>query len=74
MNIQDLPLAQLLSDHVVFDVFHQAFMDSHTWLDAGALVGSESTIADLYCDGTVPSETLDVIVEKLQSMMTEDNE
>ena len=61
MDYREFPLSQLLQNRKIFAVFDEEFQKG-TWLDATALLGSESTINQLYRDGTVPRETLDKIV------------
>ena len=64
MDYREYPLSELLKNIKIFAVFDEEFQKG-TWLDATALLGSESTINQLYRDGTVPKETLDKIVERL---------
>ena len=64
MDYREYPLSELLQNRKIFAVFDEEFQKG-TWLDATALLGSESTINQLYRDGTVPHETLDNIVERL---------
>ena len=64
MDYREYPLSELLKNRKIFAVFDEEFQKG-TWLDAAALLGSEGTINQLYRDGTVPSETLDRIVERL---------
>lgn len=64
MDYREYPLAQLLQNRKIFAVFDEEFRKG-TWLDVTALLGSESTINQLYRDGTVPRDTLDKIVERL---------
>ncbi len=64
MDYREYPLSQLLQNRKIFAVFDEEFQKD-TWLDATALLGSESTISSLYKDGTVPKETLDRIVDRL---------
>ncbi len=64
MDFREYPLSQLLQNRKIFDVFDEEFQKG-TWLDVTALLGSDSTINQLYHDGTVPSETLDSIVIRL---------
>ena len=64
MDYKDYPLSQLLQNRKVFAVFDEEFQKS-TWLDVTALLGSDSTINQLYSDGSVPQETLDRIVLRL---------
>lgn len=61
------PLTELLRDRKIFAVFDQEFSRGR-WLDVTALLNSESSITDLYEDGTVPAEVLDRIVERISSM------
>ena len=64
MDYREYPLSQLLQNRKIYTVFHEEFQKG-TWLDASALLGSESTINQLYRDGTVPRDTLDRIVQRL---------
>ncbi len=64
MDYREYPLSQLLQNRKIFDVFDEEFQKG-TWLDVTALLGSDSTINQLYRDGTVPRETLDSIVQRL---------
>ena len=64
MDYREYPLSKLLQNRKIFAVFDEEFQKG-TWLDATALLGSDSTINQLYRDGTVPSDTLDKIVERL---------
>lgn len=64
MSYRDYPLSELLKNRDVFKVFDEEFQKD-TWLDVTALLGSESTINQLYGDRTVPDETLDRIVARL---------
>ena len=53
MDYREYPLSELLKNRKIFAVFDEEFQKG-TWLDATALLGSESTINQLYRDGTVP--------------------
>lgn len=64
MDYREYPLSQLLKNRKIFAVFDEEFQKG-TWLDAAALLGSDSTINQLYRDGTVPRDTLDSIVTRL---------
>ena len=64
MNYRDYPLSELLQNRDIFAIFDEEFQKG-TWLDVTALLGSDSTIDQLYGDGTVPAETLDRIVARL---------
>ncbi|SDB25380.1 hypothetical protein SAMN02910298_01275 [Pseudobutyrivibrio sp. YE44] len=64
MDYREYPLSQLLQNRKIFAVFDEEFQKD-TWLDVTALLGSESTINQLYRDSIVPSETLDRIVTRL---------
>ena len=64
MNYRQYPLSELLQNREVIAIFDEEFQKG-TWLDVTALLDSESTIDELYCDGTVPAETLDSIVARL---------
>jgi len=64
MNYRNYPLSELLKNREIFAIFDEEFQKG-TWLDVTALLGSESTINQLYGDGTVPAETLDRIVARL---------
>lgn len=65
MNYRDYPLSKLLQNRDVFAVFDEEFQKG-TWLDVTALLGSDSSINQLYKDGAVPAETLDRIVDRLK--------
>lgn len=64
MDYREYPLSQLLKNRKIFAVFDEEFQKG-TWLDPTALLGSDSTINQLYRDGTVPRDTLDSIVTRL---------
>ncbi len=64
MDYREFPLSELLKNRKIFAVFDEEFQKG-TWLDATALLQSESSINQLYRDGTVPQDTLDNIVERL---------
>ena len=64
MDYREYPLSELLQNRKIFAVFDEEFQKG-TWLDATALLGSDSTINQLYRDGTVPRDTLDSIVTRL---------
>ncbi len=64
MDYREYPLSQLLQNRKIFAVFDEEFQKD-TWLDVTALLGSDSTINQLYRDSIVPSETLDRIVTRL---------
>ncbi len=65
MQFKEIPLSELLNNREVFEIFDEEFHNA-TWLDASALLGSESTLVDLYADGIVPASVLDKIVAALQ--------
>ena len=64
MDYREYPLSKLLQNRKIYNVFDEEFQKG-TWLDTTALLGSDSTINQLYRDGTVPRETLDRIVQRL---------
>ena len=64
MDYREYPLSKLLQNRKIYNVFDEEFQKG-TWLDTTALLGSDSTINQLYRDGTVPRETLDIIVQRL---------
>ena len=64
MDFKKLPFSQMLQDRRVFGIFDDVFQQG-TWLNVSA---SESCIEDAYADGTIPSETLDLIVERLEDL------
>ena len=66
MNYRDYPLSELLQNRDIFAIFDEEFQRG-TWLDVTALLQSESSINQLYGDGTVPRETLDKIVARLEN-------
>lgn len=63
-EITSIKLKDLLSNREVFQIFDEEFSGA-IWLDVTALLKSESTLADLYKDNTVPKEVLDRIVTRL---------
>ena len=65
MDISKEPLSVILQDRDIFSVFDEEFQKA-TWLDVTALLSSESTLTDLYNDGTVPSDVLDEIVNRIK--------
>ena len=67
MDFKKLPFSQMLQDRRVFGIFDDVFQQG-TWLNVSALLTSESCIEDAYADGTIPSETLDLIVERLEDL------
>ncbi len=73
MDILDRPLAEILADRKIFNIFDEEFRNAG-WLDVTALLKSESSFNDLYKDGTVPEVVLDRIKEKIEgSFEPEDN-
>lgn len=64
MDILNTPLKDILSDRRVFSVFDDEFREAG-WLDVTVLLKSESSLTDLYKDGTVPREVLDRIQMRL---------
>ncbi len=64
MDIKQQPLSTLLQNRDIFAVFYEEFQRA-TWLDVTALLSSESTLSDLYNDGTVPAEVLDEIIKRI---------
>lgn len=64
IDITTISLKELLSDRKVFQIFDDEFRDAG-WLDVTALLKSDSTLIDLYKDGTVPKDVLDRIMSKL---------
>lgn len=64
MDILDRPLAEILVDRQIFNIFDEEFRNAG-WLDVTALLKSESSLNDLYRDGTVPEAVLDRIKEKI---------
>ncbi len=65
MQITDMPLSGLLRQRDIFEIFDEEFHNA-TWLDASALIGSESTLKGLYADKIVPDAVLDRIVATLR--------
>ncbi len=65
MDISKEPLSVILQDRDIFAVFDEEFQKA-TWLDVTALLSSESTLSDLYNDGTVPANVLDEIVDRIK--------
>ncbi len=68
MDYRKVPFSQLLQQREIFSIFDEEFQKGSTWLDVAAIVRSESTIEDVYRDGTVPSETLDAIVKRIENL------
>ena len=66
MDILDRPLAEILVDRQIFSIFDEEFRNAG-WLDVTALLKSESSLNDLYRDGTVPEAVLDRIKEKISA-------
>lgn len=64
MQITQISLSELLKNRDIFEIFDEEFHNA-TWLDASALIGSESTLEDLYRDNIVPGRVLDNIVRTL---------
>ena len=64
MDILDRPLAEILADRKIFNIFDEEFRNAG-WLDVTALLKSESSLNDLYRDGTVPEAVLDRIKEQI---------
>jgi len=64
MDILDRPLAKILVDRKIFNIFDEEFRNAG-WLDVTALLKSESSLNDLYKDGTVPEAVLDRIKEQI---------
>ena len=64
MDILDRPLAEILVDRKIFSIFDEEFRKAG-WLDVTALLKSESSLNDLYRDGTVPEAVLDRIKEQI---------
>ena len=71
MDFKQQPLSALLQDRDIFAVFDEEFHRA-TWLDVTALLSSESTLLDLYADGTVPKSVLDEIVKRIEVRSYED--
>ena len=67
MEFRQLPFSKMLQDREIFAIFDEEFQKG-TWLDVAALVGSESCIDDAYKDGTIPENTLDAIVARLEEL------
>ena len=65
MDYKNLPLSQILRDRDIFVIFDDEFQKS-AWLDVTALLTSDSTMKDLYADGTVPKDVLDAIDERMK--------
>lgn len=65
MDYTKLPLSEILREREVFVIFDEEFQ-KETWLNVTALQGSESTIEDLYNDGTVPEEVLKRIEKRIK--------
>jgi len=67
MKLQEMSLAELLSNREIFAIFDEEFHRG-SWLDVTALLKSEGNLEDLYRDGSVPSEVLDRIKERLSDL------
>lgn len=65
MQITQISLSELLKNRDIFEIFDEEFHNA-SWLDASALLGSESTLEDLYKDKIVPGHVLDRIVATLR--------
>jgi len=72
MDILDRPLAEILADRKIFNIFDEEFRNAG-WLDVTALLKSESSFNDLYKDGTVPEAVLDRIKEKIGGSLELEN-
>jgi len=72
MDILDRPLAEILADRKIFNIFDEEFRNAG-WLDVTALLKSESSFNDLYKDGTVPEAVLDRIKEKIGGSLEPEN-
>lgn len=72
MDILDRPLAEILADRKIFNIFDEEFRNAG-WLDVTALLKSESSFNDLYKDGTVPEAVLDRIKEKIGGSLVPEN-
>lgn len=70
MDFRKIPLSQLLQERQIFAIFDEEFQKS-VWLDVSALLGSDCCIDDLYRDETLPKQTLDAIVERLDAFEIE---
>ncbi len=70
MDYKNTPLSQLLRDREMFAIFDDEVQKA-TWLDVTALLSSDSTVMDLYADGTVPKEVLDAIDKRMPKIITE---
>lgn len=69
MEFRRIPLSSLLQDRRIFAIFDDEFQKS-SWLNIAALLGSDCNIDDLYRDKTLPRQTLDAIVERLEAFHT----
>ena len=65
MDFNQQPLSVILQNRDIFAIFDEEFGRA-TWLDVTALLSSESTLLDLYSDGTVPPAVLDEIVKRIE--------
>ena len=66
MSLRQVPFSQLLQNRSIFGIFDDVFQKG-TWLDVSVLLASKSCIDDAYRDGSIPKETLDEIVSRLES-------
>ena len=66
MSLRQVPFSQLLQNRSIFGIFDDVFQKG-TWLDVSVLLASESCIDDAYRDVSIPKETLDEIVTRLES-------
>lgn len=69
MGFDEMPLSQLLQNRDVFKIFEDEFAKGSTWLDVTALLDSDSTLQDLAADHTIPQETLEAIVRRIDEMI-----
>ena len=67
MDLRNVPLSDLLADRRIFEIFDEEF-SKNKWLNLSALQESDSSIADLYADGTVPATVLDNIASRLDTI------
>ena len=66
MEYKNIPIRDLLMDRRVFQIFDSEFSKSK-WLNLSALQESESSIADMVADHTIPDDIMKSIEEQLSN-------
>ena len=72
MDYTTQPLKEILKDREIYNIFHTEFLKSE-WLNLAGLQNSESSLQDLYRDGTLPTEVLDAIAARLGALSEPDD-